>query len=64
MNYYVLQKIDDKGRVRCTLYTAEQAANLGYQHGYRAETPLCDIYVDGFATKQDALDFIRQAKAA
>lgn len=64
MNYFVLQKIYDSGRVRCTLYTAEQAKKLGYTDGYRGEEPSCDVYVDGFATKQDALEFIRQAKAA
>ena len=64
MNYFVKQTYDDKGRIRCTLYTAEQAQRHGLHHGYHAETDSRDIYVDGFATRSEALAFIAEARRA
>lgn len=64
MRFFVKQTYDDKGHVRCTLYTAEQAHERGLHHGYFAETDTCDIYVDGFTTEREALRFIARARRA
>ncbi len=64
MKFFVMQTYNDKGHVRCTLLTAEEAEKQGYYDGYRNEGESCDTYVDSFDTIQQARRFMAEAKKA
>ena len=52
--YYVQQQYFNKGETRTKILTSEQATKLGYYSGYKEETDLYDLYVDGCNTLKEA----------
>ena len=62
-NWYVVSKFFDNGKIETELYSLDKLPKC-YQRKSFWETDLCDIYIDGFDTLNEAKKYREEARFA